>query len=284
MRALTAGSRRISAVPSGWRLTKQVSGTPQARWRESTQSGRASIIEKRRLRPDSGDQLDELVDGGERALADGGAVGVHAVVERLVDGDEPLRGVAEDDRGLGAPGVRVAVGHPAAGEERAGLDQLVDDGLVGLALLALGVEDLEAGEERDVRGEGGVLRARCGSSGRRGRSSRRARSRRRRGEGAMWTKPVPASSVTKSPAKHRDFVVPMLVELRPNGMAAELAPSELRRRHVRRRRVHTAFEPRLAISTPRPASRRGIASRRLAPRLSCGRPVDLVEAVARSSG
>ena len=45
IRALTAGSRRISAVPSGWRLTKQVSGTPQARWRDSTQSGRASIIE-----------------------------------------------------------------------------------------------------------------------------------------------------------------------------------------------------------------------------------------------
>ena len=45
IRALTAGSRRISAVPSGRRLTKQVSGTPQARWRDSTQSGRASIIE-----------------------------------------------------------------------------------------------------------------------------------------------------------------------------------------------------------------------------------------------
>jgi hypothetical protein len=26
-------------------FTKQVSGTPQARWRDSTQSGRASIIE-----------------------------------------------------------------------------------------------------------------------------------------------------------------------------------------------------------------------------------------------
>ena len=61
--------------------------------------------------------LDEAVDRGQRALADGLAVGVHAVAERAVDGDEPLRGVAVDDRGLGAPGVRVAVGHPAAGEE-----------------------------------------------------------------------------------------------------------------------------------------------------------------------
>ena len=59
---------------------------------------------------------DQPVDRGQRALADGAAIVVHAVVERLVDGDEPLRGVAVDDRGLGAPGVRVAVGHPAAGE------------------------------------------------------------------------------------------------------------------------------------------------------------------------
>ena len=41
---------------------------------------------------------------------------------------------------------------PAAGEEGAGLDQLVDDGLVGLALLALGVEDLQAVEEGDMSG------------------------------------------------------------------------------------------------------------------------------------
>jgi hypothetical protein len=45
MRALTAGSRRISTRPSPSRFTKQVSGTPQARWRDSTQSGRASIME-----------------------------------------------------------------------------------------------------------------------------------------------------------------------------------------------------------------------------------------------
>ena len=38
-------------------LTKQVSGTPQARWRESTQSGRASIIECSRLRPERGCHL-----------------------------------------------------------------------------------------------------------------------------------------------------------------------------------------------------------------------------------
>ena len=41
--------------------------------------------------------------------------------------------------------------------ERVRLDQLVDDGLVGRALLALGVEDLQAGEEGHVLGEGRVL-------------------------------------------------------------------------------------------------------------------------------
>ena len=53
--------------------------------------------------------------------------------------------------------MRVGVGEAAAGEQRPGLDQLVDDGAVGVALLAFGVEDLEAGEEGDVRGEGRVL-------------------------------------------------------------------------------------------------------------------------------
>ena len=53
MRALTCGSRRRKSGSVGLApfLVKQVSGTPQARWRDSTQSGRASIIECRRLRP-----------------------------------------------------------------------------------------------------------------------------------------------------------------------------------------------------------------------------------------
>jgi hypothetical protein len=101
--------------------------------------------------------FDELVDGGQRAFADGPAVLVHAVVERLVDGDEPLRGVAVDHRRLGPPGMRVGMGEPPAGGERAGLDELLDHRLVGRAFLALGVEDLQAGEEGHVRGEGRVL-------------------------------------------------------------------------------------------------------------------------------
>ena len=170
MRALTAGSRRISAVPSGWRLTKQVERHAPGALARQHPVGAGLHHRVEAVAAGDRDPFDEGVDRGQRPLADGAAVGVHAVVERLVDGDEPLRRVAVDHRRLGAPGVRVAVGHPPAGEERAGLDQLVDDGLVGLALLALGVEDLQAGEEGHVLGEGRSPRARCGSSGRRGRS------------------------------------------------------------------------------------------------------------------
>ena len=53
MRSTTRASR--SGVPS-WRETKTAIGTPQTRWRESTQSGRVSIIERIRARPLGGTQ------------------------------------------------------------------------------------------------------------------------------------------------------------------------------------------------------------------------------------
>jgi hypothetical protein len=79
---------------------------------------------------------------------------------RLVHADEPLRGVAEDHRGLGAPAVRIAVLDAAAGQQVAGLDQLVHDRAVGgpelAGLLALGLDDLQAREQRHVREIGAV--------------------------------------------------------------------------------------------------------------------------------
>ena len=53
MRSTTSGSR------SAWpvcRFTNTAIGTPQARWRETHQSGLLSIIERMRLRPRSGTQ------------------------------------------------------------------------------------------------------------------------------------------------------------------------------------------------------------------------------------
>ena len=59
MRTLTAASRSRNPSSSGFApfLTKQVSGTPQARCRDSTQSGRFSTIECSRLRPEGGVQV-----------------------------------------------------------------------------------------------------------------------------------------------------------------------------------------------------------------------------------
>ena len=58
MRAFTCPSRRTNPSSAGSppRFVKQVSGTPQARWRESTQSGRLSTIACSRLRPARGVQ------------------------------------------------------------------------------------------------------------------------------------------------------------------------------------------------------------------------------------
>ena len=74
----------------------------------------------------------------------------------LVHGDEPLRRVAEDDRLLRAPGVRILVLEAAARDERAGVGQRLDDGVVGVALVALLVEHALALEARRVLGQHAV--------------------------------------------------------------------------------------------------------------------------------
>ena len=80
---------------------------------------------------------------------------------RLVHRDEPLRRVAEDHRLLRAPGVRILMLEPAARDQHAGLDQRLDDGLVGVALLALVGDDALAGEARRLLGEARRSRRRC---------------------------------------------------------------------------------------------------------------------------
>ena len=79
-------------------------------------------------------------------VADPGYSGARA--DRLVHRDEPLRRVAEDDGLLRAPAVGILMLQPPARDQRAGLDQRLDDGLVGVALLALVVEDALAVEAR----------------------------------------------------------------------------------------------------------------------------------------
>ena len=91
---------------------------------------------------------------------------------------------------------------PAARQQLAGLDQRLDDGLVGVALLALVVDDALALEAVGVRGERAVLIDGVGIAGLIPRaSSARAfavqmSKSSRPWPGAVCTKPVPASSVT----------------------------------------------------------------------------------------
>ena len=149
MRALTRSSIRISWPPF---LTNTAIGTPQARWRLITQSGLADTMPRMRFSPD-GRRPARLADGAQRRLAQArGAAG-----DRLVHGDEPLRRVAEDDRLLRPPRMRVLVLELAARDQRARRDQRVDDRLVGVAWLALVGEHALAGEARRLVGEGAVL-------------------------------------------------------------------------------------------------------------------------------
>ena len=61
MLLLIASSCRISTEPSPFSLTKTVIGTPQARWREITQSGRDSIMPLMRFSPAAGTQRVSLI-------------------------------------------------------------------------------------------------------------------------------------------------------------------------------------------------------------------------------
>ncbi len=76
--------------------------------------------------------------------------------DRPVHGDEPLGRVAEDDGLLGAPGMRVLVLEAAARDQRIGVLQRLDDGIVGVTLVAVLLEHALALEAGGLAGEGAV--------------------------------------------------------------------------------------------------------------------------------
>ena len=148
----TAGSFRISTEPSAFSLTNTAIGTPQARWREITQSGRLSIMPVMRFSPAGGIHWVASIAVIARWRSVSPLPG-----DILVHRDEPLRRVAEDHRLLGAPRMRILMLEPAARDDVAGLDQRLDHGVVGVALLALVVDHALAGEARRMRGQRAVL-------------------------------------------------------------------------------------------------------------------------------
>ena len=86
-----------------------------------------------------------------------------------------------------------------AGDQHAGGNQGIDHHLVGIALLALVVDDARALETRRVLGEGTILVDGVGDGA--GNTaglllSIQTSKSSRPWPGAVWTKPVPASSVT----------------------------------------------------------------------------------------
>ena len=152
MRSSTSGSCRISTEPSGFSLTNTAIGTPQARWREITQSGRDSIMPVMRFSPCSGTQRVTLMADSARWRS------VSPFVRDVfIHRDEPLRRISEDDRLLRAPAVRILMLETAARDQHAGLDQRLDHGLVGIAFFTLVIDDALAGEARRGFGEGAVL-------------------------------------------------------------------------------------------------------------------------------
>ena len=130
-------------------LTKMVIGTPQLRWREISQSGRPSTMDRRRLRPTAGKNSVSSMAFSAFSRS------VLAVRARLVHRDEPLRRRAADHRRLRAPGVRIADRRHAAREQIAALGEGLDDFRVRLArlaaLLAAGADDVHARKARHVR-------------------------------------------------------------------------------------------------------------------------------------
>ena len=129
MRALTAGSLRTLPLSL---CTKMASGTPQARWRDSTQSGRVSTIER------------DAVLAGRRIP--------FRIVDRLA-----WRARAEICRANLSSGLSIAANHcgvarkitgallrqlcgywmaqRALREQRAGFDQRLDHRAIGIAIL-----------------------------------------------------------------------------------------------------------------------------------------------------
>src|SRR5262249_602580 len=91
-------------------------------------------------------------DRGERASAQGVAAPRNVAVHR----DEPLRRVAENDGLLRAPGVRILVLEPAAGDEHARLAQGGDSRVIRITLLSLPGEHALAGKSRRLCRESAV--------------------------------------------------------------------------------------------------------------------------------
>ena len=181
--ALTRSSFKRSFVPF---FTNTAIGTPQARWRDTTQSGRFSIMPAMRFSPVGGTHFTVLiaVSARWRRVSPGGAsLRGHITVPSAPPAPSPAcipSPTGEVQRE--AIGLSMAMNHcgvlrnssgaferqecgywclqASAGHERPGLDQFSDHRLVGAPVPALVVEHALAREQRDVRIVRRILRNR----------------------------------------------------------------------------------------------------------------------------
>ena len=88
---------------------------------------------------------------GEELRIGYGLDGFETKLVFTIHADKPLSRIAEDDRRLGPPAMRIAMVNTTARQQVSGFDQLVHHRLVGVAefprLLAFGLHDLEAAEK-----------------------------------------------------------------------------------------------------------------------------------------
>ena len=228
MRAFTSASSRISPLAL---LTKIAIGTPQARWRDSTQSGRPSTMPPMRFLPDGG--YHSCVRSRPWRA---GAAYRSQIANRLVHGGKPLRRGAEDHRRLGTPAMRILMAQRALGEQFAGRDQLLDHRTIGVAILAVRRRGCACPRTAEHWAKK-LSSSRADASGF-SRDSRELSVTSSKSSspcpGALWTKPVPVSAVTCSPGRTGTS---KSITLAAQGMGCDQCPRD---RH-RARRFRTIF-------------------------------------------
>ena len=92
----------------------------------------------------------KMVDGIQRPLTNCIAICTHAVIQRLVDGHKPLRGVAVDQRRFRAPRMGVGMLELALGKQSARSRQRLDIADVGRTFFAFRRKDRLAAEQGQV--------------------------------------------------------------------------------------------------------------------------------------
>ncbi len=142
----------MSTEPSGFSLMNTAIGTPQARWREITQSGRDSIMPLMRFSPCGGTHCVSRIAcmARARSVSPGLSIALSMAMNHCGVLRKMIGFFERHECGYWCLRRPRAMMH-------AGFDQRLDHRVVGVALLALVVDDALADEAGHGIGEGAVL-------------------------------------------------------------------------------------------------------------------------------